>query len=288
MASTVIMTDSIACIPPELAKEHGIEVVPASNIMFGGKTYLEGVTITAKECYEFIKKDPDSFMTSAITPGFLVDEFRKAAEVSPNIIHITLSSAMSAGFQTANLAVETLRKESPGINIRVVDSKTVGGAQALIVMAVAREARNGTNLDGLVALAQKARQKTGGIMFLDTLRYIYRTGRMSKTKARLVSMLNIKPINRIADDGTAELVDKVRKRSDGYKKVIEIIRKDAGTDALHFVVSHADAPDLAAIMADQLKQEFKCLSMVTSDYSPVMGFGAGPGGLFIGYQPELK
>ncbi len=287
MANTAIMTDSIACLPPDMAREYGIEVVPASTITIAGKTYLEGVTITAKECYDFIKKDPDSFITAAIQPGFLVEAFRKAAQNSPNILHITLSSAMSAGFQTANLAAEMLRKEDPRIDIRVVDSKTVGGAQALIVLAVAKEARNGANPDDLVALAQKARQRTGGIMFLDTLRFIYRTGRMSKTKARLISMLNIKPINRITDDGTAELVEKVRKRSEGYKKIVEIIRKDAGEEPLHFIVSHADAPDLAETMADHLKKEFSCLSMRLTDYSPVMGYGAGPGALFIGYQPAL-
>lgn len=287
MASTAIMTDSIACLPPDLAREYGIEVVPASTITIGGKTYLEGVTITARECYDFIKRDPDSFVTAAIEPGFLLEAFRKAAQTSSGIVHITLSSAMSAGFQTANLAAEMLRKEAPHVDIRIVDSKTVGGAQALIVLAVAREAKNGTGPDRLVALAREARRKTGGIMFLDTLRFIYRTGRMSKTKARLISMLNIKPINRITDEGTAELVDKVRKRSDGYKKIVEIIRKDAGDRPLHFMVSHADASDLAETMADHLKKEFSCLSMRITDYSPVMGYGAGPGALFIGYQPAL-
>lgn len=287
MANTAVMTDSIACLPPDLAREYGIEVVPASTITIGGKTYLEGVTITAKECYEFIKKDPESFVTAAIEPGFLLEAFRKAARTSPAIIHITLSSAMSAGFQTASLAAEMLRKEDPRVDIRIVDSKTVGGAQALIVLAVAAEAKNGTGTEGLAALAERARRRTGGIMFLDTLRYIYRTGRMSKTKARLISMLNIKPINRITDEGTAELVDKVRKRSDGYKKIVEIIRRDSGDQPLHFIVSHADAPDLAETMAEHLRKEFSCLSIRITDYSPVMGYGAGPGALFIGYQSAL-
>ncbi|MFO8009504.1 MAG: DegV family protein [Dehalococcoidia bacterium] len=281
------MTDTVSCIPPELAREHQIRIVPASNIMFGGNTYVEGVTISATEAYDLIKKDPDSFMTSAITPGYLAEEFREVSNLSPGIIHITLSSAMSAGFETATIAAENIRQESPGIDIRVVDSKTVSGAQALIVLAVSREAAKGADLDRLVDIAQKARGETGGIMFLDTLRYIYRTGRMSKTASRIASIFNIKPINLVSDEGTVEFVDRVRKRSDGFKKVIELIRKEAETDSLHFMVSHAAAPDVAENFCEQLRKEFNCLSIVTSDYSPVMGYGAGPGAIFVGFQPEL-
>ena len=288
IGDVLLMTDTVACIPQELAREHQIRIVPAANIMFGEQTYVEGITINATEAYELIKKDPDSFMTSAITPGFLTDEFRQASQISQNIIHITLSSALSAGFQTANLAADDLRRESPKINIRIVDSRTVGGAQGLIVLAVAKAAAKGAGLDQLVNIAQQARQKTGGVMFLDTLRYIYRTGRMSKTASRIASIFNIKPINLVTDEGTVEFASRVRKRSDGLKTVIELIKKEAETDNLHFMVSHAAAPEAAESLSEQIKEQFNCLSIIISDYSPVMGYGAGPGGLFVGFQPELE
>jgi len=128
---------------------------------------------------------------------------------------------------------------------------------------------------------------TGGIMLLDTLRYIYRTGRMSKTSARIASLLNIRPINRVIENGTLEMADKVRKRSDGFKKLIELIKKDAGTDSLHFLVSHASAPDLAGEFCQMLGREFNCLSVIVSDYTPAMGYAVGPGAIFVGYQPEI-
>ncbi len=124
-------------------------------------------------------------------------------------------------------------------------------------------------------------------MMLDTLRYVYRTGRMSKLGARLVSLLNIKPINRLSEEGKIVFVDRVRKREDGFKRLLVLIRDEAGTDSLHFMITHADAPEMAERFSELLKQNFNCLSMSISDFSPVMGYGSGPGTLFIGFHPEL-
>ena len=287
MAKVLLMTDNVACIPQGLAEENQIKVVPTANIIFDGYTYIEGVNINATEAYQLIKKDPDRFVTSAITPDYLLDEYRKLSMESQDILLITLSSALSAFFKTASLAADLFREESPKTTIRILDSRTCAGAQGLVVLAAAKAAAQGMNLEQVASIAEQVRQKTGGLMFLDTLRYIYRTGRMSKTASRIVSLLNIKPINRMTDEGTVKLVTRARKREDGYKRLLETIRHEAGTDALHFVVSHAAAPELADRLSELLKQEFNCLSLIISDYSPVMGYGAGPGALFVGFHPEL-
>ena len=95
------MTDSVACIPLHLAAENRIAVIPAANITIGDKTYIEGVNLSATEAYALIKKDPDSFITSAITPGLILDEYRKLSKETRNILVITISSALSAVFQSA-------------------------------------------------------------------------------------------------------------------------------------------------------------------------------------------
>lgn len=287
MSKVLVMTDNVACIPQQLAEENQIKIVPTANIIFDGQSYIEGVTISATEAYQLIIKDPDRFATSALSPGSLLDEYRKVSAEFQDILLITLSSALSAFLKTADLAADLLRKESPQTTIRIFDSKTCAGAQGLIVLAAARAAAQGMNLDQVVDVAEQARQKTNGIMLLDTLRYIYRTGRMSKTASRIAAVLNVKPINWMSDEGTVEFATKVRKREDGFKQLLKLIRGKAGTDALHFLVSHAAAPEIAERFSELLRQEFNCLSLVISDYSPVMGYGSGPGALFVGFHPEL-
>lgn len=287
MSKVVVMTDSVACIPKELAEKHQIEVVPAANIMFDGQTYIDGVTISAAEAYQLLRKDPDRFVTSAITPGQLMEVYRQLSARSQEILFITLASVLSAVFKTANLAADIFKSESSQTTIRVLDSRAVAGTQGLVVLAVAKAVAQGFGLDRVASLVQQVRQKTGGVMMLDTLRYVYRTGRMSKLGARLVSLLNIKPINRLSEEGKIVFVDRVRKREDGFKRLLVLIRDEAGTDALHFMITHADAPEMAERFSELLKQNFNCLSMSISDFSPVMGYGSGPGTLFIGFHPEL-
>lgn len=288
MADVLVMTDTVACIPGELAEKHRIRVVPAANITVGDKDYIEGVTLSAAEAYEIIKKDPDHFMTSAVTPGLLLDEFRKLSKDHQDILFITISSKLSAVAQSANLAAESLKEESSQTRIRVVDSRTCAGAEGLVALAAAEAAAQGMDLDHLASLAEAVRQKTGGVLMLDTLGYTYRTGRMTKSEALEAAKMNIRPVNRMSDDGTMEFIDIVRKRSDGLKKIIEVVKGDADTNALHFMVSHADAPDIAQKFSEQLQKEFNCLSMIISDYSPVMGYSTGPGAIFVGFHPQLN
>lgn len=287
MSKVLVMTDSVAGIPKNLAEEYQIKVIPAANIIYNGTTYIDGVTLSAVEAYELIKKDPDRFTTSALTPGYILDEYRQLSTQTNDILHITLSSGLSAGFKTAGLAAEMLKEELPKVNLRVYDSKTVAGAQGLIVLAAARAAMQGLSLDQVADIAEQTRQKSKGLMMLDTLRYVYRTGRMSKLASRIASLLNIKPINRMTEEGTMELVDRVRKREDGYQRLTELIKEEAGTEALHFMVMHANVPEMADDLVKLLRQEFNCLRVLISEYSPVMGYGAGPGALFIGFHPEL-
>jgi len=288
MSNVLVMTDTVACLPKELADKHGIKVVPASQITCDGKTYTEGVTISARQAYDIIKKDPDSFATAAITPGILLEEFSKLAKKHPSIFFVTISSGLSAVAQSANLAADLLKEEYPQSRVLAFDSKTCAGAEGMIALEMAKQAARGKGLDELAGLAAAMRKKTGGVLMLDTVGYTYRTGRMTKTEAIEAAKSNIKPVNRMSDAGIIEFATLVTDRLEGLKKMIEVVKKDAGTDALHFMVSHADAPDTAQLLVDLLKKEFKCLSMIVSDYSPVMGYSTGPGAIFVGFHPELN
>jgi DegV family protein with EDD domain len=287
MQKVLIMTDTVACIPKDLADEYQIKVVPAALISFNGYEYIEGVTLSATEAYQLITKDPDRFVTSPPTPAHLVEEYSKIATETQDILFITLSSALSAVSKVAGLAADIMHERSPQIRIKIFDSKSCAGGEGLVVMAAAKAAKKGMELEQLVDVAEKVRQHTKSLMILDTLRYIYRTGRLSKEDAHKAAEANIKPINRVADNGTVEFVDSVTDREVGYNRLIELIQQEAGTKSLHFMLNHAAAPDMVEVFRGMLKNNFDCLSLTVSDYSPVMGYGAGPGALFVAFHPEL-
>jgi DegV family protein with EDD domain len=288
MANVAVMTDSVACIPQDLAKELNIKVIPAANIYIDGKTYIEGESISAAEAYRLIKEDPDRFNTSPISPDYLLRSYRELAEKTDNILFITIASALTALNKTAKVAADLFMATSPNTKISLFDTRACASTQGLLVMAAARAAASGKTAEEIIDLLEKTRQKAGGIMMLDTLRYVYRTGRMSKTASKIASVFNIKPINKITENGTLEMIDRSRKTSDGIERLVKAVQRDCAGQPMHFMVTHAAVPENAEIIVGKLKQNFNCLSMVTGDYSPIMGYGAGPGALFVGYHPEIS
>ncbi len=287
MPHVKVMTDTVSSITPELAKGYNLKIVPAANIEYDGQMYLDGVGITATEAYQLLERAPDKFSARTLNPSDFMGYFREASQESNNILHISFSSALSGTSKLAVLAAEQLQKEQPQTNIRVFDSKTAAGAQGLLAIAAAKAAGKGMNLEQVLNFVEQARPKTGGIMMLDTLRYVYRTGRMSKMSARILSLLNLKPINRMTSEGKLEMVDRTRNREEGYTKLMTYIKKEAATDSLHFIVSHANAPELGERVSELLRQNFNCLSLALTEYSPIMGYAVGTGCIFIGFQPDL-
>lgn len=288
MSKLLVMTDTVACIPEELVKEYGIKVVPAANIIVNGQIHIEGVTLKTAEAYRLITEDPDRFVTSAISPDYLLNVYLELSETYREILFITISSALSAVSRTATIAADLLRERKPGVTIRVMDSKACASTQGLVVLAAAKAAAAGKSLDEVEGFARHVRQAAGGLMLLDTLRYAYRTGRISKAASQIASLLNIRPINRLTDDGKVEFVDRVRKKAEGLNRLMDMIERQARTRDLHFMVTHAAVPDQAEMFAQQLKCRFRCLSMVIGEFSPVMGYGAGPGVIFVGFHPEVS
>lgn len=287
MSKVQIMTDTVACIPKELAAEYHIKVVPAAIISYNGYEYIEGVTLTATEAYQLITKDPDRFVTSPLTPAHFVDEYNKVVTGVQDIFLVTVSAALSAVNKVASLAAEILHEKSPQTKIMIFDSNSCAGGQGLVVLAAAKAAKKGMGLEQVTNIAEEVRQQTKSLMILDTLRYIYRTGRLSKEDAHKAAEANIKPINKVASNGTIEFVDSVTETETGFNRLIELIEQEAGTKSLHFMVSHAAAPDMAQRFGGLLKEKFDCLSLIISDYSPVMGYGAGPGAIFVAFHPSI-
>jgi DegV family protein with EDD domain len=287
MSNVLVITDTVAGIPRELAQKYNIKVIPAAIIRFRDETFIEGETLSVAEAYNLIKKDPDGFSTSALTPGYLKDMYKEQLGKYNKIIHMTLSGELSAGFKVASLAAANLMEEIKNSRISVIDTKAVASIQGLLVLAIAEAAAKGKSMDQLLEMIPRIRKQTFGAMMLDTLRYVYRTGRMSKMGSRIASLFNIKPINELTSEGRVELWDKVRDREKGYQKLIDYINEKSGTKSLHFMVMHAAAPEMADRFIELLKENFDCLSVIISEYSPVMGYGAGPGCVFVGFHPEL-
>lgn len=288
MTKVKIMVDTTASIPMDLARKYDIKIIPAADYVINGKKYIENETLTIKDAYKLIRQDSVKFVTSAVTPGQVLDAYKELSRDGADILFITISSKLSAVDKSGTMAAAIFKEQSPNINVKVIDSKSVSGGAGLPALAAAKAAAEGKNMEEVTAIADNYLKQTKCLITMDTLRYIYRVGRMSKLGARMASMLNIRPINEVKPDGTIEMVERARSREAVMKRIVELVKERTTGDNLTFMISHGDAPDLVEKLIAILKQNLKCQEFIIGDYSPIMGYGGGPGAMCIAWHPEMK
>ncbi len=279
-----IVADSIACLIPEMVRRYHLRIVPV-NIHFDGNIYRDGVDITSTEAYRLLERAPDGFASSPASAGEYLDTYREAAASAESILCITLSSKLSTLYNMAHVAKEQAKDELPEIAIEILDSKTAAVGEGLIVSAAARAAAEGKNLAEVVKIAEAVRGKVSVIGIMDTIRYVYRTGRIPKVTARMGSILNIKPIFTISG-GVVRIAGLTRSRERGMKRALNMMKEKVGTRPVHVAVAHADALEAGERLEEQISTEFNCVELWLTDFSPVMGYATGAGVLAIAFYPD--
>ena len=285
MASKVaIVTDGLGCLTRELVEQYGIRIVPA-NVYFGDRVYKDWVDITPSEAYELFLKDPESFKTSPASPADYLETYRELSKQTKSILCITISAKLSGVYNAALEAKERIQAELPQTSIEVLDSHMAVTAQGLVTLAAARAAEQGNNLAEVIRAAEEMRDRVNFIFLLDTVRYIYRTGRIPKIAALAGSILNIKPLL-TTSSGEVRFIGAVRNREHGIERMLNIMRDKVGQDPVHVAVTHAYALDEAQRLRERVSAEFNCAELWISEFSPLLGYATGTGTLGLAFYKE--
>ncbi len=278
-----VITDSVACLNRELAEKYQIGIIPI-NFFTGGKIYRDWVDITPSETYKLFLADPDSFNSSSASPAECLQAFRQASQNAPNILCITLSIKLSTLYNAALDAAELARTELPGTTIEVMDSGSATPSEGMIALAAARAAAEGKDLPEVIQAAEKVKAKVGAIVLLDTIRHVYRSGRIPKIASLLGSALNIRPILTVS--GVVHFSGMVRSRKQGIERILQMMRDRVGNRPVHVAVTHAFALDEAEKLMKRVSAEFNCIEVWLSEFSPVMGYACGTGTVGVAYYLE--
>ncbi len=216
-----IITDSASDLRPGTIP--GVTVLPIT-VRFGDREYRDGVDITHREFYEKLIECDQLPVTSLISPGAFEEAFREAAQAGEQVIAITLGSRLSGTYQSAVLAAE----EFPG-QVFVVDSLTAAVGEQILVRYCARMADAGLPARVIVDMLEKDKHRIHTMALLDTLEYLKKGGRISKTAAVVGSMLSVKPVAAI-EDGQVVLLGTARGSKNGSNYLIREIEKTEGVD----------------------------------------------------------
>ena len=283
MPETSVVTDSVACLPQKFVDQYGLDIIPLTFIV-GGKTYRDGIDINSKKAYELFLQDPEIFKAAPSTPEDCLSILRQASQKAKNVLCITLSQKVSTEYNIIRLAMERAKNEIPETRIEVIDSETATAAQGLIVLAAARAANSGKSFREVIDIARNIKKKVHALVLLDTVRYVYRSGRVPKIAAQAASVLNIKPIFNI--NGSVHFVTAARSKKNGIERLLILMRDKVGTQPIRAAVMHAYDPEEALKIKQQIVLEFNCIEIWISEFSPVMGYATGTGTLGIAFYSE--
>lgn len=275
------MTDSSCDLPDELVARWGIEIAPLS-IRFGDEELADREELSTADFWARCARSSVLPSTAAPAPGRFEQSYRAMAERgSTDIIALTISGALSATFQSAELAARNVAAD--GIRVSVIDSRTVTLGLGTIVLACAEAAERAGDdgaLDDIVGLANDLVERTRVFGALDTMENLKKGGRVGNAKALLATALSIKPIIAV-ENGVVEQYGKQRTRSKALKFLVDKVAANAGRIE-HLAVLHADSADVDQFVS-QLRPHFPG-EIVVGQIGPVVGAHAGRNTIGVAYH----
>jgi DegV family protein with EDD domain len=269
-----VVTDSTSGVPPELARQHGIKVVPL-RVHFGRKTYSDGVDLSSEQFYKMLKEAPELPTTSQPPSGDFAQVFAELTGAGHEVIVITISSKLSGTYMSACQA----RESFPEARITVIDSFTSALALEMMVMEAANASAAGKPYDEVVALVRRLIEENRTFFMVDTLEYLQKGGRIGRASAFIGTLLDVKPILTV-EDGLVGAVDRVRTRNKGVGRLLSLIEQQFGSELpLSIGVLHARSPEEAHRLGELARNQFRCSKFYSGELGAVLGTHLGPGTL---------
>lgn len=274
--SVRIVTDSTSDIPPHVAQELGIAIVPLS-VIFGEESYKEGKEISHDLFYERLGHAKDLPTTSAPSVGDFVETYRKVLDDTDEIVSIHLSSKLSATYSNAVQAAAILADE--GAKVEVIDSQIISLGMFFLCQAASRAAKDGATSDEIRKLVDSMIPRISVYVALDTLEYVRRGGRIGRARAFLGTVLRVKPILSF-EGGEVHPEERVRTRSLAMDRMFQIATAVPNIEEIG--VAYSTNAEEAEQMKRRLEEALEGVPVYITRLGPVIGVHGGPGVLGIG------
>ncbi len=281
MRTVAVVTDSIACLPNELAARHEIRVVPV-RITVGDSVYRDGVDVTPDTVYTWLQQGLRPTTAQPAVGDFLAVYRELAAQGRP-ILSIHVTSTLTGVYQAAVVAASQIT----AVPVRVIDSRAATMAQGFLALEAARVAGRGGSLHEAEQAVRALQPRLRFFSVLETVAYLVRSGRAPRLATLAVDVLQVKPILTIRD-GEIVVMDRVRTRRRAVEAMLHRLATDAGTRPVHVAVMHAAAAEEAERLRSEIERRLACVETYVTPFSPAMGLYTGPGLLGLAYYVDQR
>ena len=291
MREYIIMTDSCADLSAAEVADLGVAVVPL-HYEIDGVEYVNNPDHSELDSVEFFNRVSGGAecKTSAASVGAFVDAMRAILDSGKDILYIAFSSALSTTYQSGCIAAEDLQGEFPEATIEVIDSLSASRGQGRLVMEAVAEKAKGKSLAEVVAFLREAIPHNIHWFTVADLNQLKRGGRISAATALVGTMMNIKPVLRVSDEGKLESVSKSRGIKAALTELVNQMEK-TGTSPLAdqtVLICHANCPDNVEFVSRLLRERFGVTDIRAEFIGPVIGSHTGMGTLGLFFRGEHR
>ena len=285
MSEFVLMTDSSADLSQEMVQELGVTVLPLSFTIQGKvyRNYPDNREMDLPLFYDMLRAG-ELATTSAVNVAEYTQAVEPILQEGKDVLILAFSSGLSSTYQASVLAAGELREKYPDRKIYTVDTLCASLGQGLLVYLAVQEQRKGKNIEEVRDWAEAAKLHLCHQFTVDDLHFLKRGGRISATTAVVGSMLQIKPVLHVDNEGHLINIGKARGRQASLKALVDKMEKTVTEEGRKTVfISHGDCRKDAVTVADMVRERFGTQDIRINFVGPVIGAHSGPGTLALFY-----
>lgn len=280
----VIYTENTADLPAELVKANNIKVLNMEFIL-NEKTYSgeKGNTLEPEAFYAAMREGKKT-STSQVAPQTYIDLFSKQFEQGNDVLYLAFSSGLSGSYNSAVIAQAELEKLYPNRKLIIIDTLSASLGQGMLALMVAQYATTATDLAQVAIYAQNLVPKVSHLFTVDDLNHLHRGGRLSKTSAVLGTLLHLKPLLHLNNQGKIVPYAKVIGRNKAFQTMLQTMQETISLPDTKFVaIGHGDCLDEAQKVGEMIRQKFNIQTIYYNHIGTVIGSHSGPGTLAVFY-----
>lgn len=281
--AVAVVSDSSADLPDPVLDRHQIALVPL-QVVFGDETFRDRVELKPEDFYRRLRGARDLPTTSQPAPADFVRVFRDARAEADEVVAVLLSTGLSGTFTSAQAAVR-----AGGVSgVHLVDSRSASLGLGMLALRAAELAESGWSGAAISRELERVRGRSGMLLTVDRYDNLLRSGRVSRGKAWLAGMLDVKPILSLDASGRVIPVDRVRGRDQVVPRVLGLLdrRLTPRPKVVRFGVAHAEAPEMAERVRNALVAAYQPRDCFVTLATGVLATHVGPGAWAVFYQVE--
>jgi DegV family protein with EDD domain len=278
-----VLTDSSGDLPEEIIRAHGIQVVPMM-LVDGDDVYRDGVDITADRFHEMLAGQERLPTTSQPPPASFLEGFRRAATDAEQIVGVILSSGLSGTYASAEAAAG----QEPDLPIHLMDSRGASLLQGLLVLKATELAEMAMPADEIVKELVRIRDQSNIMFTIETFDRLLASGRVSRSKAFFGTLLNVKPIMALDEQGKVVPHATAIGRKRVMLALLDAIAKEMGRvpETVRFGIIHVGIPEIVAEVRELLVARYGEVEILSAPVTPVIATHLGVGAWGVAYMVE--